>query len=147
MKKWKWEAHAIDAITLSAGPAIAILAGNSPSNGSKIIGNINVTGEVVNGMSEMIAVHYRINNGPWSLADGQAQWSFRLTRDMYNGTNVTIEVYASDTHMDSDIVHIILIYEDGTAESTPTNMNLIIIIIVIVILIIIVLTILKSKRQ
>ena len=119
----------------------------TPSNGSKIIGNINVTGEVVNGMSEEIAVHYRINDGSWSLADGQAQWSFRLTRNMYNGTNVTIEVYASDTHMDSDIIHIILIYEEGTAEPTPTNMNLILIIIVIVILIIVLLTILKSKRQ
>ena len=119
----------------------------TPSNGSKIIDIINVTGEVANGVSEEIAVHYRINNGSWSIADGQAQWSFRLTPDMYNGTNVTIEVYASDTHMDSDIVHIILIYEEGTSEPTPSNMNLFLIIIVIVILIIILLTILKSKRQ
>jgi hypothetical protein len=73
-----------------------------PANGSRVSGNIKVTGIAINGTDPLNAIRIRIDNGGWSKATGLENWSFMFELSKLKNGKHIIEAQAFDGTLYSD---------------------------------------------
>jgi hypothetical protein len=112
--------------TYAPAPSIAVnMGGNirpkvspqSPSEGQKVKGTIEITGTATKGTLDITKVQLRVDSGDWMDATGTASWRLGLdTTKLKNGKH-TIEVRAFDGTDYSDMVNGTLTVDNAKAKN------------------------------